>query len=74
MCYIHQSKLAVMLVCNLSKHVICEKLPFLRDLDVLIKMFGNSLAVLNVQTLGRNYYFQCFQTKLTESYLVFGSA
>ena len=33
--------------------VICAKPPFLNSLDVPIKMFANSLAILNQQTLGR---------------------
>ena len=37
-------------------------------------MFVNSLAVLKQQTLGRADYVHCFQTQLTESCLVFGSA
>ena len=73
---IHRSKFVVMQVCNLSKRVICEKLSFLHGLDVLIKMFVNSLTVLNQhqQTLGRIDHVHCFQTQLTESCLVFGSA
>ena len=72
--YIHRSTFAVIQFCNLSKHVICEKLLFLHSLDVLIKMFANSLAVLNQQTLGRADHVHCFQTQLTESCLGFGSA
>ena len=72
--YIHQSKFVVMLVCNLSKHVNCEKLPFLHSLDALIQIFANSLAVLNQETMGRTDHVHCFQTHLIESCLVFGSA
>ena len=61
-----------MYVYNLSKHVICEKLSFLHSLDVLIKMFTNSLAVLNQQKLGRTDHVHCFQAQLTESCLDFG--
>ena len=60
-----------MYVCNLLKHVICENF---HSYIVLIKMFVNSLAVLKQQTLGRADYVHCFQTQLTESCLVFGSA
>ena len=63
-----------MYVCDLSKHVICEKLPFLHSLDALIKMFANSLTVLKQQTLGKTDHVHCFQTQLTKSCLVFGSA
>ena len=63
-----------MQVSNLSKHLICEKPLFLHNLDVLIKMFANSLAVLSQQTLGRADHVHCFQAQLTESCLVFGSA
>ena len=58
----------------MSKHVICEKPPFLYSLDVLIKMFANSIAVLNKPTLGRTDHVHCLQGQLTESCLVFGSA
>ena len=50
--------------------VICAKLPFLPSLDVPIKMFANSLAILNQQTLRRINHVHCFQTQLTESCLV----
>ena len=73
---IHRSKFVAMQVCNLSKRVICEKLSFLHSLDVLIKMLVNSLTVLNQRqkTMGRIDHVHCFQTQLTESCLVFGSA
>ena len=41
--------------------VICAKSPFVLSLDVPIKMFANSLAILNQQTR-----VHCFQTQLTE--------
>ena len=50
--------------------VICAKYPFLHSLDVPIKMFANSLVVLNQQTLVTAYHVHCFQTQLTESCLV----
>ena len=50
--------------------VICAKSTFLHRLDVPIKMFDNSLAALNQQTLGRTDHVHCFQTQLTESFLV----
>ena len=62
-----------MQVCNLLKHVICAKPPFLHSLDVLLKMFVNSLAVLNQQTLEITDNVHWFQTQLMESYLVIGS-
>ena len=49
--------------------VICAKSPFLHSLNVPIKMFTNSLAVLNQQTLGTTGHTHCFQTQLTESCL-----
>ena len=45
--YIHRSKFAIMQVCHLSKFVICENFAFLHSLDVLLKMFANSLLVVN---------------------------
>ena len=53
-----------------SGWVISAKPPFLHSLDVLIKVFANSLADLNQQTLGRTEHVNCFQTQLTESCLV----
>ena len=63
--------------------VICAKHPFLHSLNVLIKMFTNSLAVLNQQTLGMTSlavlnqqtlgitnHTHCFQTQLIESCVV----
>ena len=50
--------------------VICAKHTFLHSLGVPIKMFPNSLATLNQQTLGRTFHVHCFQTQLTESCLV----
>ena len=50
--------------------VICAKTPFLHSVDVLIKMFANSLTVLNQQTLGRTDHVHCFQMQLMESCLV----
>ena len=50
--------------------VICAKPPSLHSPDVPIKMFANSLAVLNQQTLGRTDHVHCYQTQLTESCLV----
>ena len=49
--------------------VICAEPTFLHSLDVPIKMFPNSLAVLNQQTLGRTNQARCFQTQLTERFL-----
>ena len=43
-------------------YVICAKSPFLHSLDVPIKMFANSLAVLNQQTLEMTDRVHCFQT------------
>ena len=40
--------------------VICAKATFLHSLDVQIKMFTNSLTVLNQQTLGRTDHVHCF--------------
>ena len=40
---------------------ICAKPPFLHSLDVPIKMFTNSLAVLQQKTLGRTDRIHCFQ-------------
>ena len=45
--------------------VICAKSPFQHSLDVPIKMFANSLAVLNQQI-----HVHCFQTQLTESFYI----
>ena len=50
--------------------VICAKPPFLHSLDDLIKMFANSLAVLNPETPRKTDHIPCFQTQLTESCLV----
>ena len=50
--------------------VICAKSPFLRSLNVPIKMFTNSLTVLNQQTLGTTDHTHYFQTYLTKSCLV----
>ena len=44
----------------LGRLVIFLKPPFLQSLDVLIKMFTNSLAVLNQQILGRANHVHCF--------------
>ena len=41
--------------------VIYAKPPFLHGLDVLIKVFANSLADLNQQTLGRTEHVYCFE-------------
>ena len=41
--------------------VICAKPPFLNILDVPIKMFTNTLAVLNQQKLGRITMFIIFK-------------
>ena len=40
---------------------ICAKPPFLHSLDVPIKMFTNSLAVLHQKTLERTDRIHCFQ-------------
>ena len=53
-----------------SVRVICAKRSLLHSLHVPIKTFTNSLAVLNQQTLRRNYHVLCFQTQLTEKCLV----
>ena len=50
--------------------VMCVKPPFLHSLDVPIKMFTNSLAVLNQKTLRWTSRVLCFQRQLTESCLV----
>ena len=50
--------------------VIRAKPTFLHSLDVPMKLFANSLAVLNQQTLGWTDHVHCFQTQLTESCLV----
>ena len=50
--------------------IICAKTPFLYSFDALIKMFANSLTVLNQQTLGKTNQVHCFQTQLTETCLV----
>ena len=42
--------------------VICAKYPFLHSLDVPIRIFANSLAVLDQQTLGMIDHVHCFQT------------
>ena len=42
--------------------VTCAKPPFLYSLEVPIKMFANSLAVLNQRTLRRTDHVHCFQT------------
>ena len=63
-----------MLVCNLSKHVICKKFPLLHSLDALFKIFANSLSALNQKKLGRTDDIYCFQAQLMETCLVFGSA
>ena len=47
--------------------VFCAKPQVLHSLDVLTKIFTNSLAVLNQQALGRTDYVHCFQAELTES-------
>ena len=47
--------------------VIFAKPPFLHSLDIPIKMFANSLAALNQQTLGRIDHAHCFQMQLSES-------
>ena len=49
---------------------ICAKPPYLTSFDVQIKMFANSLALLNQQTQGRTDHVHCFQTQLMESCLV----
>ena len=41
--------------------------PFLHSLDVPVKVFANSLAVLNLQKLGRADHVHCFQTQMRES-------
>ena len=43
-------------------YVICAKSLFLHSLDVPIKMFANSLAVINQKTLGTTDHVHCFQT------------
>ena len=48
--YIHRSKFTVMQDCNLSKHLICEKLPFLHSLDVLIKIFAKPRCIKPTNT------------------------
>ena len=50
--------------------VICVKPPFLHSLDVPIKMFTNSPAVLNQETQRLTDHVYCFQRQLTESCLV----
>ena len=50
--------------------VICVKSPFLHSLDVPMKMFANSLTILNQQTWGMIDCVHCFQTQFTESCLV----
>ena len=40
--------------------VICARSPFLHSLNVPIKMFTNSLAVLNQQTLRTTDHTHCF--------------
>ena len=50
--------------------IIYSKPTFLQSLVVLIKMFPNSLAVLNQQRPGMTYRAYCFQTQLMESCLV----
>ena len=50
--------------------VICAKPPLLHSPDVLIKMFANSIAALNQQTMERTDNDNCYQTQLTESCLV----
>ena len=50
--------------------IICAKPSFLHSLDVPIKIFANSLAVLNQQTPRRIDHVHCFQTQLMESCLV----
>ena len=49
---------------------ICAKPPFPHSLDVPIRMFANSLAILNQQTLGRTNHVHCFQTQTMKSYLI----
>ena len=44
--------------------VICAKPPLLHSPDVLIKMFANSIAVLNQQTMERTDNVHCYQTQL----------
>ena len=48
-------------------HLKVSRCPFLHSLDVLVKMFTNSLAVLNLQILGRTDHVHCFQKQLRES-------
>ena len=50
--------------------VICAKTSFLHSIDVLIKMFANSLAVLNQETLYRTDHVHWFQILLMETCLV----
>ena len=40
--------------------LIWAKLPFLHSLDALVKMFANSLTVLNQETMGRTNHVHCF--------------
>ena len=42
--------------------VICAKSPFIYSLDVPIKMYTNSLVILNQQTVGMTNHVHCFQT------------
>ena len=53
-----------------SVWVICENPSFLYSLNVPIKMFVNSVAVLTQKTLGSIDHVHCFQTQSTESCLV----
>ena len=43
--------------------VICAKSIFLHSLDVPIKIFANSLAILKQQTLGTTDHVHWFQTE-----------
>ena len=43
--------------------VICARSAFLHSVDVPIKMFTNSLAILNQQTPGTTNQVHCFQVE-----------
>ena len=46
-CFFFQENVTYIQLSTFTHHVICAKPPFLHSLDVLLKMFTNSLADFN---------------------------
>ena len=66
-------KISAIMWMFVSIWVICAKPPFLHSLNVLIKIFTNSLAVLNQHTLGKNNIFIAFKHSCLTVVWLFGS-